>query len=57
MRVRPRECVQKGISKLASSTKPDIQSLLLFQVPCAGSNTEKHHSAETSAVLHWRNVL
>lgn len=57
MRVWLRECVQKGISKLASNTKPDIQSLLPVQVPCAGSNTEKHHPAETNALLSWSNVL
>lgn len=52
MRVRPRECVQKSISKLAFSIKSDLQSLVLFQVACAGSNTGKHHLAETNVVLY-----
>lgn len=57
VRVRPSECFQKGISKLASNTKPDSQSLLLFRDPVAGSNTEKHHLAETKVVLYYSNIL
>lgn len=52
LRVRPRECIQKSISKLAFNTESDIQSSVLFSVSCAGSNIGKHHLAETKAVLY-----